>query len=54
MKMDRRGKYYFLLKAANNRVIGKSQSYTTAAKMEKGIMAVIKIAQSAVVRDMTQ
>ena len=54
MKMDKRGRYYFLLKAANNRIIGKSESYTTAAKMEKGIQAVIRSARSAVVRDLSR
>ena len=37
MKMDKRGQYYFILKAANHQVIGKSKSYTTATNMEKGI-----------------
>ena len=54
MKMDKRGQYYFLLKAANNKVIGKSESYTSAASMEKGIMAVMKNAASAAVHDQTR
>ena len=54
MKMDNRRQYYFLLKAANNRVIGKSESYTTAAKMEKGIQSVMKSARSDVVRDLSR
>jgi hypothetical protein len=53
IKMDKRGQYYFLLKAANNRVIGKSESYTRAAKMENGILAVLKHANSAAVRDLS-
>ena len=47
MKMDKRGQYYFLLKAPNHQVIGKSESYTKAAMMEKGIMSVMKNAESA-------
>ena len=35
MKMDRRGQYYFLLKAANHKVIGKSESYTRAGDGER-------------------
>lgn len=36
------GKTHFVLKAANHRVIGSSETYSTAAKMEKGIKAVMK------------
>ena len=54
MKMDKRGQYYFVLKAANHRVIGKSESYTTAGAMEKGIKSVIRSARSAVVDDLTE
>ncbi len=54
MKMDKRRQYYFLLKAANRQVIGKSESYTSAASMEKGIMAVMKCAASAAVHDRTK
>ena len=53
MRIDKRRQYYFLLKAANHRVIGKSESYKTAASMEKGIMAVMKCAASAAVHDRT-
>ena len=35
MKMDNRGQYYFLLKAPNHQVVGKSESYTTAASMDE-------------------
>jgi uncharacterized protein YegP (UPF0339 family) len=31
------GKHYFVLKAANSKVIGKSQMYTTKDSMENGI-----------------
>ena len=54
MKMDRRGQYYFLLIAANHKVIGKSESYTSAASMEKGIKAVMKNERSAAAHDLTQ
>ena len=53
MKMDRRKQYYFLLKSANHKIIGKSESYTRAAKMEKGIQAVMKYASKAKVHDLT-
>ena len=53
MKLDKRGQFYFLLKAPNNRVIGKSESFTRAAAMEKGIEVVMKHAASAPVRDLT-
>lgn len=54
MKMDKRRQYYFLLKAANRKVIGVSESYKSAASMEKGINAVIESAGSAAVHDLTQ
>jgi len=34
------GKHYFVLKAANSKVIGKSQMYTTKDSMENGIESV--------------
>ena len=42
MKLDKRKQYYFVLKSANHKVIGRSESYTRAANMEKGIQAVMK------------
>ena len=54
MKMDKRGQYYFLLKAPNNKIIGKSESYTKATSMEKGIKSVMKSSASAAVHDLTQ
>ena len=54
MKMDKRGQYYFLLKAGNNQIIGKSESYTRAAAMEKGIQAVMKSAAAAAVHDLAR
>jgi len=41
------GKAYFLLVARNNRVIGKSQLYKSAAAMRKGIQAVQRAAPKA-------
>ena len=54
MKMDKRKQYYFLLKSANHKVIGKSESYTRIAAMEKGIQAVMKNAAKAKVHDLTE
>ena len=54
MKMDKRKQYYFLLKSANHKVIGRSESYTRIASMEKGIQAVMKNAAKAKVHDLTE
>ena len=48
---DKRGKHYFVLKAANNQVIGTSQKYTTPAAMEKAIKSTVRTAEKAVTRD---
>ncbi len=37
------GKYYFTLKAANNEVIGKSETYSSEEAMEGGIRAVKRV-----------
>ena len=39
-KRTRGGKYRFVLRAANNKVIGTSESYESAAEMKRGIKAV--------------
>ena len=39
-KDSKDGSYYFVLKAANSKVIGKSQMYTTKESMENGIESV--------------
>lgn len=43
-RFDRRravdGSHYFILKAANSRIIGTSEMYTTKAAMENGIASV--------------
>jgi uncharacterized protein YegP (UPF0339 family) len=44
------GKHYFVLKAANSKVIGKSQMYTTSESMENGIESVKSNARSGKIR----
>ena len=39
-KDSRSGQYYFVLKAANSKVIGKSQMYTTNESSENGIESI--------------
>lgn len=41
------GKHYFVLKAGNSKVIGKSQMYTTKDSMENGIESVKSNVKSA-------
>lgn len=56
-RFDRReakdGSPYFVLKAANGKVIGQSQMYKSAATMEKGVASVQSNAQKAKVVDRT-
>ncbi len=47
------GKYYFLLKAANNETIGRSETYNTQQARENGIQAVKKVGPTAPVKDQT-
>lgn len=47
------GKYMFNLKAANNQVIGTSESYNSVAARENGIESVKKNAPDANVEDLT-
>ncbi|HTP09082.1 MAG TPA: YegP family protein [Anaerolineae bacterium] len=47
------GEPYFVLKAANNQVIGTSEMYTSIAAMEKGIASVMANAPDAPVVDAT-
>jgi uncharacterized protein YegP (UPF0339 family) len=51
-KSDTDGKPFFVLKAANDQMIGKSQMYASAAKMEEGIISVKKNAQNAAIVDL--
>lgn len=39
-KVAKSGDSYFVLKASNGQVVGKSEMYSTAAAMEKGIASV--------------
>jgi hypothetical protein len=39
-KESKAGQYYFVLKAANSKVIGKSQMYTTDQSSENGIESI--------------
>jgi hypothetical protein len=48
-KDSKGGSYYFVLKAANSKVIGKSQMYTTKESMENGIESVRENAKTATV-----
>jgi hypothetical protein len=52
-KNDVAGKPYFVLKAANDQVIGKSQMYSAPADMEGGIASVKNNAPAASIEDMT-
>jgi hypothetical protein len=45
---------YFVLKAANKQVIGKSEMYSSVAAMEKGIASVKKNAPDAAIDDQTE
>lgn len=47
------GQYYFVLVAANNRVIGTSETYTTERRREDGIAAVKRTAPDAPAEDIT-
>lgn len=50
-KASKKGEHYFNLKAGNGEPIGKSEMYTTAAGMEKGIASVTKNAADSKVMD---
>jgi uncharacterized protein len=52
-KTSAAGEPYFVLKAANNQVIGTSEMYTTAAAVETGIASVKTHAPDAPVVDAT-
>ena len=47
-KMSKSSEPYFVLKAANGQVIGRSEMYSSAAAMENGIQSVMKSAAAAV------
>lgn len=57
-RFDRRessdGQCYFVLRAANNEIIGTSEIYTTTRAREDGIAAVMKTAPTAPTDDQTK
>jgi uncharacterized protein YegP (UPF0339 family) len=53
-KHDSKGRPYFVLKAANDQVIGKSQMYSSSASMEIGIQSVKINGPRAKVEDLTR
>ena len=52
-KTSTKGEPYFVLKAANNQVIGQSEMYSSPSAMEAGIASVMKNAPSADTVDLT-
>lgn len=50
-RTDARGKSYFVLKAKNGEILGKSQSYSSNGALENGIQSVKTSAPSAVIED---
>lgn len=53
-KTAKDGSPYFVLKAANGQVIGKSEMYSSTAAMENGIASVMKNGAIATVVDLTE
>ncbi len=53
-KTGKNGQPFFVLKAGNQEVIGRSEMYSSASAMENGIASVKKNAVEAVVSDTTQ
>lgn len=53
-KTAKNGSPFFVLKAANGEVIGKSEMYSSESGMENGIASVKKNAVSAPVEDLTE
>ena len=47
------GRYYFVLKAANNVTIGRSETYNSQQAMENGIQAIKRVGPTAPVNDQT-
>jgi uncharacterized protein YegP (UPF0339 family) len=52
-KTAHNGQFYFDLHAANQQIIGKSETYTTKAAMEKGIASVKKNGVVKEMKDLT-
>ena len=53
-RVNKSGKDYFVIKAANHQVIGNSQGYSSKASMENGIESVTRSAGAAEVVDLSQ
>ncbi len=53
-KTAKSGEPYFVLKAGNGEIIGKSEMYSSTAAMEKGIESVKKNAPDAAISDETE
>lgn len=51
-KTAKNGKSYFVLKAKNHQIIGKSEMYNTEKSMENGISSIGKNAGSAKIEDL--
>ncbi len=51
-KVAKNGSAYFVLMAANGKQIGRSETYTNASAMEKGIVSVRKHAKAAKIEDL--
>jgi uncharacterized protein YegP (UPF0339 family) len=52
-KEAKNGKNYFVLKAKNHQVIGKSQMYESASGMENGIKSVMTNGETQTIKDET-
>ena len=52
-RVNKGGKDYFVLRAANHQIIGNSEAYNSKASMENGIKSVSKNGPSAKVVDLT-
>jgi len=52
-RTNKRKRHYFVLKAANHRIIGCSESYSGATAMEKGIKSVLKNGTTTKISDKT-
>lgn len=52
-KVASNGQHYFVLKAANHEVIGKSETYSSSSAMAKGIASVMRNGPGARIVDLT-
>ncbi len=52
-KVSARNLHFFVLVAANNETIGKSEEYSSAEAMESGIASVKRLASGATLKDLT-